>query len=81
MNFREFRPDRLRTGFTIALASEETTEACDEAQHLVELGLRWDMSFREQVGVANVITVVKGSPLQPGALSTTLMTPRQVSAR
>lgn len=46
---RESLPDGFRAGFTIALASEESAQACDESQHFIELGLRRSTGFREQV--------------------------------
>ena len=57
MNFCEPLPDCLRAGFAIALASEETAEACDQAQYLIELGLHRHTRFREQVGSPNFIGI------------------------
>lgn len=41
MNLFESEPDGFRTGFTITLAAEESAQARDQAQHLIELGPSW----------------------------------------
>ncbi len=64
MNFRESLPNRLGAGFAVALASEETTEVCDQAQYLVERGLRRSRCFREQVRSPDFIGIEEQTRVQ-----------------
>ena len=37
MNSSESEPDHFRSGFAVALAPEESAQACDQSQHFLEL--------------------------------------------
>jgi hypothetical protein len=69
MNFSESAPDRFRAGFAVALAPEESAQACDKSQHFVELGLGRAAHFREQVGTANFVGIEEQMRVQIRAIT------------
>lgn len=67
MNFLESEPDGFRAGFAVAIATEEATQARDQAQHLVGLGRLFNMS--QQIRAANLVRIEEQLGIQLGTIS------------
>ncbi|OJA47049.1 hypothetical protein BGV66_14365 [Burkholderia ubonensis] len=67
MNLFESEPDGFRAGFAVALAAEESAQARDQAQHLVELGLGRLLDIGEQIRAANFIGIEEQLGIEIGA--------------
>lgn len=69
MNFSESKPDSFRAGLAIAFAAEEATQLCDQAKHLIELGLGRLFDLGEQVRAANLVDIEEqfGVQIRAGA--------------
>ena len=67
MNLFESQPDSFRAGFAIALAAEESAQARDQAQHLVELGRGRLLDVGQQIRATNFIDIEEQFGIQIGA--------------
>jgi len=69
MNLFESEPDGFRAGFAVAFSAEETAQACDQAQHIIEFGLGRLLDVSEQIRAANLVCIEEQLGVQLGARS------------